>query len=208
MNLTIVIQGPTKFYREILNNTCDNFNYIWSTWSSEPKENLEEIKKTKVKLITQDLPSNMGYGNINAQTLSTSLGILESKTEYVMKIRSDMIFSNLPELISSFDKNKRLSFLCYHNFQGGYPVDYICFGSKIEMENYWNYFQKEDSSIFAEMQLLENYLKNNNNSGKNFESLSEIFHFFLGSLNESNEIIWLKNNLHLSSYKEDPLYKY
>ena len=46
-DMPIIIQGPTTYCREV-SNYYKNYNQVWSTWNSEPEENLEFLSKQKM----------------------------------------------------------------------------------------------------------------------------------------------------------------
>ena len=52
----LVIQGPTTYCKEVSEYYKD-YKQIWSTWNSEPQENLDYLQSLpNVSLVTDDLP--------------------------------------------------------------------------------------------------------------------------------------------------------
>jgi hypothetical protein len=207
MNATIIIQGPTNFYKDILNNLSPNQKYIWSTWYDEPKNNLDEIA-SKMELITSAKPSFPCTLNVNLQCLSTLNGIKASKTEFIFKTRGDMIFSNIDLLLEIIHKfNKEASFLHYGN-PPKQIADFFFFGSKETALKYWDY-QGHDSFYIPPEERLTNNYRNIVAPKESFEEFVNRFFFFNIYLNNKElDIFWLKINEWVSNfYKEnDNLY--
>lgn len=200
MSLSIVFQGPTKYYKNIINCLpSEDVELIWSSWNDEPKENIEEISKTKIKLVLNDKPKDCGIGNLNYQTYSTINGIKNSKNNYILKMRSDILVNNYDLFIEKlFKKKDKLTFLCWHDHRGGYPVDYFCFGNKKEVLNYWNVMDYKNQ-YFAEYVLFYNYCINNNIT-MDKEVLKNNFNYILRDLNNDVIITWLKYNKIINDY--------
>lgn len=198
----IVIQGPTTYYEKIID--CFKLygeNVVFSTWKSEPQSNIRTISN-HIKVCLQDLPDEKGYGNINCQTLSSVIGLLELKScDYVLKIRSDMIPTNIDSLLKSFVQDDKLTFMCWH--KDGYLVDYFNFGKRELMFKFWDLFSRE--SCPAEFSLLKNFSdKFNISYPTSFGDVKPHVNFCLNDLTEGNDIFWIKNNTFLSSYKNHP----
>lgn len=143
MNIPIVLQGPTTYCREISEFYKDQF-CVWSTWNSEPEENLEYISKLKNSvLITDTLPTYSQNENIGLtqheswtrqraryQFTSTLNGfnyLKEHDFNYGIKIRSDMLI-DIPVLSSLTNKDCFNSF-GWHRGSVGYFIDYYFSGS-------------------------------------------------------------------------------
>jgi hypothetical protein len=202
MNITIVIQGPTNFYKEILNNLSLKQNYIWSTWNDEPKENLLKIE-SKIPLILSEKPNFAGMSHVNFQCLSTLKGINASNTDYIFKTRGDMIFSDIDKLLEIlYQKNKELSFVHYGN-PPNQIADFFSFGSKEKSYNFWNYTCQDNSSISPEMRLTNNYKEILDNKDS-FEDFMSLFYFFRNDLKKDVlDIHWLKINRFFSSFSKE-----
>ncbi len=205
-NLTIVIQGPTDYYKEILLNLSPNQHYIWSTWDDEPKNNLNAIAE-KINLVTSIKPSFPCIANVNLQCLSTVRGIESANSEFVFKTRGDMIFSNIDLLMDIImANNKEMSFIHYGNppQQVG---DFFVFGKKDKSLSFWNH-HFTDFGITAPEMRLTNLYKNRIAPNDSFEELMSRFFFFRNHLVPNvNDIYWLKINRWFTSFNgEDNLY--
>lgn len=138
MEIPIVLQGPTTYCKEV-SEYYKNYFCVWSTWDSEPSENLEYLSKLKnVVLLTDSLPEyskeeNSGLTEHEAWTrqrakyqfTSTLNGfnyLKENNFEYGIKIRSDMLI-DIPLLLKLTDKNCFNSF-GWHRGSVGYFIDY------------------------------------------------------------------------------------
>ena len=99
----IIIQGPTTYCKEIIDCYQDIPNVVFSTWDTEPQENIDHIKSKNIEVIQLPEPSPSGHLNINYQTLSTFNGIQHLKNKDVtegLKIRSDYYINDLKLLLS------------------------------------------------------------------------------------------------------------
>lgn len=95
----IVLQGPigggidflietVKFYKQLYPECF----LVISTWDTESAQNKLKLENVNIKVLYNNLPESLGYGNINAQILSTYNGInfLNSQgCKYIMKTRTD-----------------------------------------------------------------------------------------------------------------------
>lgn len=208
MDNQVVIQGPTTYIKDVLPTLCGGISYIWSTWKPVSTENRNMLDSYGVELVESDVPAISGYGNVNMQSLSSLEGIKRCKSSRVLKIRSDIIVSSWTKLFETLNCNKdRLSFLCYHNHNGGYPVDYINYGPTDLMFDFWNYQQTSASDLFAERQLTNNFLKKHPLAVTDPTNEKCSFRYFLkDACKEGVEFRWLKCNISLSSYLKDPKY--
>jgi len=203
--ITILIQGPTKYYTNILDNIFNlKYNIIWSTFEDEPQENIKQISKN-CELILNPKPVINGYGNINLQTQSTINGIKKTKDDLILKIRSDIIVSDYNRLIQILlSDTEKLWFLAWSDSEIPYPVDYISFGNRQEMSIFWDFFSVNNYS-FAEKQLLDNYCFK---KSIKIINLGSIFNYFLKQINNQDiELKWLKNNIILNNYIYDKFLK-
>lgn len=110
-----VIQGPINIDTSYqLNNLIKSEIFseiIISTWEHHlcSLKISSPIKKTKIKLIENELPKNLGIGNRNAQILSSQKGVIETScnSNHVMKMRSDQIFSvqAIEKMVDFYDRN-------------------------------------------------------------------------------------------------------
>lgn len=143
--MPIVIQGPTTYCREV----CDyykNYTQIWSTWNSEPEENLEFLKnQNNVHLVLDDLPSfsNDELSSLSEhaswtlqratyQFTSTLNGFKYAKSigsDFSPKIRSDFLI-DLSSSMRLWDIDAFNS-IGWHRGSVGYLVDYF-FAAKVD----------------------------------------------------------------------------
>jgi hypothetical protein len=211
----IIIQGPTDYHHKIVADFYSQFeNVVWSTWADEPKNNIEYIKSTGIKVITSNKPDYAGYLNVNLQYKTTLKGIEYYKergyTE-VLKVRSDIIFFGI-ERVMHVLKGKDVSFMAMHNPQKltflayyldyyhhgmDFPCDYAVFGSIESMYNMFNCNVSYNLPIPPESIMLRNYLE--------YKKINPIFdfnhlinngiHFFTKDCIENNASIhWLKKS--------------
>ena len=197
----VVIQGPTTFYKEILESldlTCAD--YVWSTWEDEDSFSIEQISKV-IPVIKSKKPFFSGFGNVNMQTVSSYEGMRNLDNDFILKIRSDIKVSSFKKMIDVFLKSEKLSFLCLHDIPNGikYAVDYISFGPNEQMKEFWNFFSLERSyQIPAEIQILKSYARKQTSNEKDC-LLS--FDYFLDDLDKNDvDLVWLKNSVNIRSY--------
>lgn len=222
----LVIQGHTKFCDEILESIKTTKNVIWSTDDDSNPTDLEKIKKSNVKLVTSKKPNFSGYGNVNLQINSTLQGLYLAKemgANYVIKMRSDMVFSDTNKFIDILNLKNKIYFLAYvNNLKSGnlpsekkeidnwilrnnlefknldgynYVLDFINYGPIEKMISFWSYpLENSNITVPLEHKLLVWDLKNNQKDlDLSFEYLSKIYGFFLSDLQ--------KNNINLSTLK-------
>ena len=143
--MPIIIQGPTTYCKEV-HEYYKNYIQVWSTWNSEPEENLEYLdKQDNVHLVLDDLPqipeSQLSYLTEHAswtlqratyQFTSTLNGFKYADhkfgLDFAPKIRSDFLI----DLSSSMRKWDIDAFnsIGWHTGSVGYFVDYF-FAAKI-----------------------------------------------------------------------------
>ena len=122
----IVLQGPigggidflietVKFYKQLYPECF----LVISTWDNESAQNKLKLENVNIKVLYNNLPESLGYGNINAQILSTYNGInfLNSQgCKYIMKTRTDCrIFrpnaiSYMINLLNVFENKKHIKY--------------------------------------------------------------------------------------------------
>ena len=113
MNLHTIIQGPTTFAEKVIDHYKDIQNVCWVTNDFSSLKKNELIEKSNIKLLTYS-GVNPGYGNINYQIVSSSTGIkhaMKEGADYILKIRSDLIFKNPSEVLKVVNTNDRIQ--CY-----------------------------------------------------------------------------------------------
>lgn len=141
--IPIVIQGPTNYCKEVSEYYKDYF-CVWSTWKSEPKENLDFLSSLEnVHLILDDLPDYSDSENEGltweeswvrqrsryefTSTLNGFEYIKKIGFDYGIKIRSDMLLG-IEKLLSMTDK-KCFNCFAWHTGSVGYLFDYYFSGS-------------------------------------------------------------------------------
>lgn len=146
MDIPVVLQGPTTYYKEVSEYYKDNF-CVWSTWKSEPKENLDYLSNLKnVVLVTDNLPTyneeeNVGLTEYESWTrqrskyqfTSTLNGfnyLKENGYDYGIKVRSDMLI-DIPTLLNMTKKECFNSF-GWHRGSVGYFIDYY-FSANVDL---------------------------------------------------------------------------
>ena len=134
----LVIQGPTTYCKEVSEYYKD-YKQIWSTWNSEPQENLDYLQSLpNVSLVTDDLPvlsskekSGSGHGpwcleRALYQWTSTLNGFKladQKGYNFCPKIRSDFLI-DLDAALPKCDPDAFNS-LGWHKGSVGYLVDYV-----------------------------------------------------------------------------------
>lgn len=99
-NCTLVIQGnKTIWTTQFLEEYKKSFDHIiLSTWEDEV------IEDDTIKIIKSKKPSP-GPGNCNLQIVSTLEGIKQVKTEYCIKVRSDILIKEPEKWLQFFSEN-------------------------------------------------------------------------------------------------------
>jgi len=191
----ILVQG-TDQYLDQLHSHYQNYKtpVLYSLWNGT-------LGPNPVMSIWSQKPNNPGYGNSNLQFEGALAGcqLAEDKgIDYLLKIRADMIISNPDLLMDNIDPTK-LSVLAYHNWDGGYYIDYAI-GLPV---NLMTKVMDEDTSTEAkptERQLMERYAKHN---------VSKVDYLLPLMKRLGIACHCLKWKLELVSYAEtDPLYIY
>lgn len=196
----IVIQGPTEYYKKILDNIDMSFEYVWSTWSDEPINNLNEISK-KIKLVINNKPKFSGLRNINLQCISSEEGIKALSKPWVIKMRSDLIWTGQKELINKvFNEliNKH-SFASFLNYKPSIQEmhDFIVFSSRENGLKIWSYRQTQADFNSPEKQIVCHLMKYFNT---NYDEMVKKMSFF-NILMEENifDLYCLKYNVSLGN---------
>jgi len=207
----IVIQGPTIYYKEMVEAYKDFSDVVWSTWEDEPSENLNYIKQF-FPIILSPKPSFPGYLNVNLQTVSTMGGIeylIEQGVTEILKVRGDIICDNLSYLLSLL-KGKQMAYLVkskegarplfyeleYRHYSHDYPADLIMYGSSENIKSSFNFTIEEQHIIPPESLIAYQYFKENQlEFNLNYKHcINNGIHFFLQDCLDNNiKIFWLKN---------------
>jgi len=221
----IVIQGPTKYAKEIAHLYEGIPNVIWSTWEGE---DVEYIKSKGINVVQSTPPTFGGHLNINYQTVSTYAGIEYLKNKGVteaLKIRGDLKPNNI-KLLLKILKGKPLSFLaiCKPNVREMYyeleyihdsfdfPVDLFLYGSIENLEKCFNFQIEYNLNIPPEALIAYSYFSNSDLEFKlNYPTfIDNGITFFMNECLENNiKVDWLKNEFDLIKYHSDKaLYNY
>ena len=233
----IVIQGPTNYYKSILDFWASinksHCKVVWSTWDSEPSYNLKEIRESGIEVIENSLPEFSGYLNLNYQCKSTYEGLkyLKSKgIKNVIKVRSDVTWEGVEEFFP-YIENKKIGFLGVNNRQFyelrdgsslGYFLDYnhthqdfpsdmvIC-GNVDYLLTTFNLEVLSNNNTPPESMIMWNYLKshdfNTSFSPKNLKQ-SGVYLFTNDAVALGNKIIWWKGKVDLVGLHKNPHQKY
>jgi len=141
-------------------------NVVWSTWVSEPRENLKKLEMAGIRYVLNTPPQNSGCSHINYQCLSTSKGISELSQRNpalssFIKIRSDLLIEGLSALLlhtSAVLRDHEIAFIGAHRLKGGYLMDYVVAGRQTEMLRFWNLDDRSTSGFpFPEAWLQNRY---------------------------------------------------
>ena len=161
----IVIQGPTEHQEKILENIDPNFSYIWSTWDDEPIDNIKAIGK-KIPILLNEKPSFNGFRNINMQCVSSLNGIQALKTNWIVKVRSDLLWTNQKGVIElAFNKMiKENSYCSYLNYKSSIEEvhDFVTFSNYQYAVDLWSYRQNLITFKSPETQLCYHIMKKYN----------------------------------------------
>ena len=186
-------------------------NVIWSTWEDTPIDIVECLKLKNINTIINKYPSDRGRGNCNLQKISTLNGIQVEKyfnAKYVFKIRTDLIFPKIEEVIERIklrlNDQKKLSALCWDDWQQSkFILDQLLFGEISDVESYWNL---ENIHGFVERQTTLEYFSKKNifyhpqgtdeigGGPHGFDFIKNYFDFFMQDL--------IDLNIDLISYKK------
>jgi hypothetical protein len=200
--LCIVIQGPSNNVTLLKQNYSNsNLPLIFSTWKGEESKYDENDI-----VIFNDIPVEKGTQNVMMQQHSTYMGLLKAKElgfMYAIKIRSDSYFTNVNNFIKDIDYNK-LNFLFHLNYfrnDNNLYYNYLCDYCQISnidlLLKCWN-FKYEDCD-YSEALFTKHIFQNINLNLLNF----------IGNklIKDTNDIVWTKHNLYLSTLNTEINYK-
>jgi hypothetical protein len=222
MSQGIVIQGPTNYYREIVDCYADVPNVVFSTWDDEPQENIDYIKSKNIDIVQSPKPIFPGYLNVNYQTLSTYVGLEYLKEKGVteaLKIRGDLKPNNV-KLLLEILKNKPISFLAickpdarplyyeleYTHTSFDFPVDLFLYGSVENLEKCFAFQIEQELPIPPESLIAYNYFLNSNLEFKldyNTFIKNNISFFMNDCLKNNIKVKWLKQGWDLIEYSSN-----
>lgn len=196
--LGILIQGgSTNVVEQKINWGDSKKDILFSTWVGQ-----ELNYENDDNVIFNELPSDNGPANFNLQIITTLNGLKELKKQgytHALKLRSDLIPTNYTEFLKLID-NDEFNFLCWHEHIvydncPGYLVDYLMSGPIDKMIELWTI-----ENLFCtvpEVMLTWSYISKVSNTNINY---------FLNQLNDENNLLWIKNNLYLSTYQKNERY--
>lgn len=207
MKTAIIIQGPLT-YKDRIISVYEKYkeNIVISSWDTE---NFDGFENWKVVKTNRNFPS--GVGNINLQTVSTINGISYAKKtgfSHVLKMRSDMFPSNVETFLGvlnvfSLTDDNKLAFLCWHEHNGGYLVDYLNYGNIENMQKFWDITSDEQS--FAERILTDSYYGKDNV----YDDIKQKAYFMLPELVRCNvKLDWVKYGKEVTDYIQYDCYKH
>ena len=199
--ICIVLQGPIEHTDLIIQHyTKFSKNLIIST----NKYNTEDIIKLRNVGFTvkcNNLASHPGRKNFNNQVVNTYEGCKWAKEngfKFVIKMRTDLFFSNLKKLLLEMDKTN-VYFSAYHNHVGGYLCDYMVSGEVDYMMALWD-IPESVLDIAPEVQMTKRFDKIRN---------GEIVSYIFPILYEHDiDVWWPKYKLNLKDIKTDKSYSY
>lgn len=187
----VIIHGDIRADISLIENCWKGYNIIWSTWNNESIS-------TDKKVIYNEIPKDSGVQNLMYQKVCIYNGLLEAKElgyERAIKWRTDQYLTNTKDFISILDPYST-NVLFWHNYQGGYYVDYFMEGNITDLLLIWNLdsYDYPYSEYATTKQILKNKIKIN----------------CIGKyITEKNDIIWVNRNpdKKLSSYNLDPTFQ-
>jgi|10_taG_2_1085330.scaffolds.fasta_scaffold17267_3 hypothetical protein len=112
----LLIQGHTRHCAEVLDSVRDVENVIWSTENDAPLRYIGEINDSNVTLLTSPTLPYAGYGNVNIHINSTVKGLELAKSlgaTHIIKLRSDLIFTNPKLFIETYEFDNRIHQMAY-----------------------------------------------------------------------------------------------
>lgn len=155
-------------------------------------------------MIFNQIPPYPGPANLNLQKISTMAGLQKAKQlgfRRVLKLRSDIIPTNMGEFIKLLDNNF-LNFLCWHAHEvypncPGYLVDYLMSGPIDYLVELWDILDMNWCSV-PEVYITQQYI---------LKLLDKVnIQYFLPNLNKDNDLFWAKQGIFLSSYQSNNIY--
>jgi len=167
LDISILIQGPIKYYKEVVDLYSDIKNVLWCTWDDEPEEAIKFIRESGIYVHLIQKPQYSGYWNVNFQCKSTYEGLLKCKelfnSKYYIKIRSDFKITDVSLLCERFIlKGEQINFLGWANMLEGFFLDYIVFGNYDNMCKYWEFVDDESNGYpCPEIFLMKRYFNDN-----------------------------------------------
>lgn len=194
-NLIVVSQGPADYVSEVEAAWAGAAPVIHSTWVGEHKPEMKHFCLS-IK------PENPGRQNVFCQQRTTLNGLMRAKAlgyKTAIKLRSDMAPTDAKKFLELLGGD--FSFLYWHDHAAGYLVDYFQYGLIDDLIDLWSF---EEEPEFPEMGITKNFM------GRKIRSdcgPSDDVRFIGQYLSGENDLLWLKRNVKISDYNNDPLYK-
>ena len=209
LDISILIQGPIKYYKEVIDSYKGIKKVLWCTWDDEPEEGIKAIQEAGIFVHLIQKPKYSGYWNVNFQCKSSYEGLLKCKelfdSKYYIKIRSDFKITNISLLCQRFIfKGKQINFLGWANMLGGFFLDYIVFGDYDSMYRYWEFSDDENNgNPCPEIFLMNRYFRDNHLSNKeNKNYMTKL------PLLDNIEFYWLSRGINIRDFSSDLYFNY
>lgn len=224
----VVIQGPTNYFKEVVDVWKGWPNVVWSTWEDEPKENIEYIAQNQIFVLLNKKPQFPGDSNVNLQALSTFNGInfLRNKgVKEVLKVRSDHTISDVKSFLEVL-YGRKIAFLAtanpvkrgnffyhleYDHKAHDYPSDNVVYGDINDMSTMWNFQTSQFYRVPPEALIIYNYMSNMGmkfDLDFNYLQRCGITFFLKGCVDKKVDITWLKKNQSLIELYNNEYYLY
>lgn len=207
MKQFIIIQGPATYYKNIIECYKTYPNIVYSTLNNSSSECINEIQ-THFPVVVTPFNFPAGTGNLNCQCITSTEGLKLAKSlgaTHALKIRSDMIITDILKFMDILKTKSKISFLAWHT--DGYLVDYINYGQIDEMIEFWNVFELNFN--FAERNLIQHFSTMKKEPISTFTDVKKYVEFFMADLKNNNICInWLKYDIKVSEYYIHNCYKY
>jgi hypothetical protein len=186
----VVVQGPSSHVDRI-KYAFSGVPIIFSTWVGS-----EHNYKENDIVVYNQYPTEAGVGNTNYQKVTTLAGLEKARElgyTRALKIRSDMVPSNISDFLNLIDKEK-ITLFSWHFVPDtrvrAYVVDYLMAGSVEDLIKMWSFDLRQFE--IPEAMLTNSIIKH-------FEG--QQINYLIHKLSHDNEIMWIKYNTHLSDYK-------
>ena len=185
----VVVQGPSSHVDRI-KLSFSGIPIVFSTWVGS-----EHNYKEDDVVVYNQYPSEAGVGNTNYQKVTTLAGLQKAKElgyTKALKIRCDMIPTNLSEFMNLLDMDK-LTLFSWHFVPGtsvkAYVVDYLMAGDIDDLIKMWS-FNLGYVNI-PETMLTKSIVMN-------FEDRE--VNYLINKLTDENSVYWIKYNTYISDY--------
>lgn len=209
LDISIIIQGPIKYYEEVIDSYRGINNVLWCTWEDESEEGIKAIEESGIYVHLIKKPKYSGYWNINFQCKSSYEGLLKCKelfnTSYYIKIRSDLKINDVNLFAERFImKNEKINFLGWANILEGFFLDYVVFGDFENMQKYWS-FQDDSNNGYPcpEIYLMKRFF----GYEYNIQELKSESVYKFPLLNGIN-LYWLSRGINIRDFSQELEFNY